>query len=653
MNEKAQSPKFYRTDLQGMRALAVISVVLYHAKIPFFSGGYVGVDIFFVLSGYLITRLITLEIANTGHLDLLGFYARRIRRLLPAAFVVLLVTALFSMLLLSPIELRELIASMFYTVFYASNVWFANSAMDYLGNDLHSNPVLHTWSLSVEEQFYLVWPLIILMAYKLVPINSIYKRLFIVTVSVGGISFAFSLWVIEVSQPWAFFSSPTRAWEFAAGALGFLVTNRLSALKPLTKNLLFVAGIAIIVQSILTFDDHTRFPGTAALIPVVGTFLVILSGLSASSSFSNVFNSHAIQTIGNLSYSWYLWHWPAQVFYEHYFTPSSVLESLIPPLVSLVLARLTYQLLENKVRFSPFLSATSLRSVFVGLGLTASAAIVIIGLRFVSINALNSPEQKQVLDARAQIPATYHDGCHLGLLETEFGICAYGNENSGTTIVLFGDSHAAQWFPALKKIINQKGWRLVSLTKSACPTAFVSSYNKQLGRLYKECAEWRDKAIERLAIEAPQLVIIGNSSRHINPDDSSLWHQGMKDSLQAITTVSNAKIAVLGDTPWPGFDVPVCLSRALWHQTDELACSFNNSDTLRDLMIKADQKAVDMFPTSNLIDLSSSLCNETSCTATVSGEIGYRDSHHLTLTASEKLAPVLDENIKKLFTNVL
>jgi peptidoglycan/LPS O-acetylase OafA/YrhL len=245
-----------------------LSVVFYHARLPFFSGGYVGVDVFFVISGYLISGLLMREVEQKGRIDLLKFYARRIRRLLPAALVVLVATVIAARIWLSPLEQLELVPSVLFSALYASNLLFAFKATDYLAGGVHSNLLLHTWSLSVEEQFYLMWPAVIMLgAYLAMKTRGRSSAPFragalVSMASVCVLSLSLALWTMRVSQPWAFFGSPMRAWEFAAGGLAFMVTPYVARrCSDRVKDALVALGFAVTMGAVLFFDDRTPFPG--------------------------------------------------------------------------------------------------------------------------------------------------------------------------------------------------------------------------------------------------------------------------------------------------------------------------------------------------------------------------------------------------------
>lgn len=634
---------FFRADIQGLRALAVFFVVLYHAKLPFFTGGYVGVDIFFVISGYLITGLITRELEQRGRIDFVAFYARRIRRLLPAAMVVLIATGIAARIWLSPLEQRELAPSMLYSALYASNLWFASEATSYLAADVHTNPLLHTWSLAAEEQFYLVWPLLMLLGTYAGSASRRRARLAATMALVFAASLAAALWTMDISQPWAFFGSPMRAWEFAAGGLACMVNHRFRGFSSTVTDALAVTGLVMMIGAVMLFNDQTRFPGLMALIPVVGAVLVLLMGAGAPGRVTRWFDIPVIQTTGNLSYSWYLWHWPILVFAATVATPPSVIARLGYVLASFVLAGLTYTVIENRVRFNPILTSSPLRSLALGVALTIIGTGGALTLLAVAKSALAAPDQARFVHAREDLPKVYADGCHLPHFQENPPPCVYGNPQASKTLVLFGDSHAAQWFPTFERIAHEAGWRLISLTKSACPSVGVTPYNTQLKRRYEECARWHLAVIRRIAAEHPTMVVLANYSAYYlqGPQaiDANAWREALRKTLTDLRH-SGADVTVLRDTPQPGFDVPTCLSRASWRDENiQSTCGFDREKSLNLAVFQSEQAAIAGIDGVAMIDPSDLICVGSTCQSVIREQVAYRDSNHLTARISESFAP--------------
>ena len=569
-------PRF-RADIEGLRAVAVLLVVLYHAGVPGFGGGYVGVDVFFVLSGYLITWLLVHEAEETGTVDFVRFYARRARRLLPAVAVVLVATVAVGAFVLAPFEQRDLARSAGATAAYLSNVFFARRATDYLGAAAEDNPFLHTWSLSVEEQFYVVWPVFVLFALgalgwqRRAGRGPSRGRLVGWMAAVAAVSFAASVWLTGVRQPWAFFLSPLRAWEFAAGALGVLIggaARRGGAgwrLNPgrvgAVEGALGWAGLAAIVAVGALYRAETPFPGWAALAPVAATVLALRAGTAnAETALARALAWRPLQEIGRLSYSWYLWHWPVLVYADVLGVAESLPARLGWLALSLILAEASYRFVENPVRHHPALAGRAGRSLATMAALTAVGVGLSVAWGHLASGWAASPRQASFTAARDDVPTIYASGCHADFHATVPAGCAFGEAGADTTVVLFGDSHAAHWFPAVRRAAAERGWQLVSLTKSSCPPPSVPLVSPALGRPYAECGAWREAALARIDRLRPAVVVTSGSADYVaaggQPGVSvEAWGRGTARTFGRLSA-SAGHVLHFEDTPRPDADVP-------------------------------------------------------------------------------------------------
>lgn len=332
----------YRPDVDGLRAVAVITVLLYHVGFESLSGGFVGVDIFFVISGYLITRLLVNERAATGRIDLYGFYIRRLRRIYPALLTTLLITTAVASAMFTPQALEAYGGALFHTVYSVSNIYFFGES-GYFDADSRLKPLLHTWSLGVEEQFYLVWPLFILLT------GSILKKQYVATIAIGAISIIASALITGSNQQAAFFLMPFRVFEFSIGA-ALVGLERHKPKHPPLDNVLLLGGLAIIAFSVLSFNKHTPFPGMYAALPSIGAALCIYAGGRASLRW--ILSNRIAVGIGLISYSLYLVHWPIVVFYRYYTNSYDIgtLAALLIVLISITLATAMYFCIESRFR---------------------------------------------------------------------------------------------------------------------------------------------------------------------------------------------------------------------------------------------------------------------------------------------------------------
>ena len=623
----------FRPDIEGVRGIAVLMVVAFHAGVPAFGGGFAGVDVFFVLSGYLITRLLVDEATAHGRIDLVGFYARRARRLLPAAALMILVTLIVSWLVLSPITLRGLAASAGTAATYWSNLYFAYAAGDYFGQDLASNPFLHTWSLAVEEQFYLVWPLLILVA---VWFGSRRKGgLLTVIVVVTAASFALNLWMTEHLREWAFFSSPTRAWQFGAGAIAALFSTRSPSSTNAWGAALGWVGIGALALSAAGIDESMRWPGHLALLPTVGTVLVLHSGvLAPAARLPRLLAAAPLQFLGRLSYTWYLWHWPALVLAEAAAGPFTLIARLAVALGSLLLSSVTYRLVENPLRFHPRLLPAPRRSLVVMMTLSLVAAGAATATRMF---AVTTDRQERYLAALDDVSASSSDGCNLPFTATTPARdCVYGVPESEMDVVLIGDSHATMWFPALEQLARERGWRLVVHAKSSCGLEDMPATRND-GAPYRECDEWRGAVLRELEQLRPELVI----ATMFATDTGAAPRSRAAALARGLTRIAEtASVAVyLRDVPNIGFDAPMCLS-ALGRWSGRQPCTFDRAAALA---VNAwEVEAVQMAAVPS-IDLADEICSTSTCVVENGDIVMYRDSHHITASFAESLSDELGE----------
>ena len=343
---------------------------------PGFGGGYVGVDVFFVLSGFLITGLIVRELRDTGTVSLVAFYARRARRLLPAAAVALVATVVASAIFLPPLRVGGIAGDGVAAALYASNIRFAAQATDYLQSELDPSPLLHYWSLGVEEQFYLFWPALLLFVTRRGGMTM--RRIGIAIAAVGFGSLALSLLLTQVAEPWAFFSLPARAWELALGAGLALAAAQGFSLAPVFARVTAAAGIGAVIAAGVLFDTATPFPGTAALLPTLGAGAVIAAGLGEPlSAPSRILAVRPLRWFGRISYSLYLWHWPILVL------PAAALGTaldlpwrLLLALVSIGVAAASQRWIEEPFRHGRFVGLMPRRN----LALAGVLTIVVAGL---------------------------------------------------------------------------------------------------------------------------------------------------------------------------------------------------------------------------------------------------------------------------------
>ena len=685
----------FRPDIEGMRAIAVTLVVLSHAGIPGLAGGYVGVDVFFVISGFLITTLLLGELRRTGTVSLARFYARRATRLLPASTLVLLVTVVASWLWLPATRFKSVSLDAIYATFYGINWRLASEGVDYLNADAEPSPLQHFWSLAVEEQFYLIWPLLLLIfaltwgrRHNVERRGPVVVALAVVVVA----SLLVSITQTTSAAPWAYFGAHTRAWELGIGALVAVGAAALSGLsRPLAAGLTW-AGLAAVVVSAVLYDEQTAFPGFAAALPVLGAAAIIAGGCASPRGGAvTLLGTWPFQQIGKYSYGWYLWHWPILMIVPHALgVEATITLNLVLAAVSLVLAVASYHLVENLVRNQAWLKRKSIRGLALGLGLSAAAAMVAqvgalhppklatgapavntaqavasaadpeaeirrIISESTSVKELPSNITPKVEKAKWNEPAYYKAGCHLNFVTV--GVdnpCMFGDPNGTETVYLFGDSHAAHWYPALNDIAQKRGWKLMVRTKSACQAPVVRTFSPILKRPYDECMQWRDQVLAEIKQTKPMMVVMssnGNDSGGMVDDDGNkiqkpraelnlLWAETWAATFREIKS-PQTKLVMIEDTPWPGQDAPACLAE---HAKNMPRCyrPTQHSIAFADRRVVVAEAARAHGVT--VIDATPWFCAE-SCPMVVGNILVWKDNGHITTKYARMLAPLLEAKL--------
>jgi peptidoglycan/LPS O-acetylase OafA/YrhL len=659
----------FRPDVEGLRAVAIGLVILAHAGVPFAAGGYVGVDVFFVISGFLITGLLIGEIDRTHTISLAGFYGRRIKRLLPQAVLVVTVVVIGSWALLSPIRARDVSHDVMAAGGYLINWHFAAQSADYFAAGDADRPLDHFWSLAVEEQYYVVWPLLLLLVtrpWRHRPASA-RRALGFMLAAIIVFSLLYAARLVANTPAQAYFSTPARAWELGLGGL--------LAVAPLTRvpfpTCVAWCGCAAIVAATLAFGPGTPFPGPAALVPTLGAAALVVAGARSSRALpTRLLAVRPMQALGRMSYAWYVWHWPVLVFAADVLGPLSAPEALAVAVASLVPAIVTYRWIEQPVRRSDVhrrrprltLAAAPVAAsliVVLGIGLAAlqpviptSSASEAIGAAQLgghggiqeSATALRPAPQ----DADADRSRAYYDGCLVNKRGERSPACVYGDAAAGETVVVFGDSHAMQYFPAVERIARQRHWRLVELTKSGCPAARVQVRDYLLGRAYTECDAWREHALRRIAQERPRwLITSGTATYAVLAGGRRLGHEASRAALVAgykrvfaqLRKLAGTVIAI-HDTPQPPFDVPSCVADAL----DRLRrCAFPK----RAARPPGDPVSVAARAVAGvrLLDPVGQLCVRELCPAVIGNVLVYRQSGHLTATYATSMTPWFDRHI--------
>lgn len=687
-----------RTDIEGLRAVAVLAVLLFHAEVPGVGGGYVGVDVFFVVSGFLITSLLVAEKTNTGTVSLGAFYARRARRILPVSALVAVASLLASWIWLEPLRLRSLSHDVLAVALFSSNFVFANRGADYLQSALPPSPLQHYWSLAVEEQFYVVWPALVMLVCIGVgtqTMRNVRLRVGITSGIAAVVSFIACMTLMNTSQPWAFFSPHTRAFELAIGALVAVAPIGVSITVVRMNAALAWCGLAGIIATVTLFSETTTFPGPWALAPVMATAFLLRGGNATSWSPDALLRLSPMQWLGSRSYSAYLWHWPVLIIAAAALDKKlSVFEGLVCLMMSLALSEFSYRCVENPVRrnhnivgIRALVLSVSLIAVVSGSavlaqnnqpsldGGTAATAPTLIAESSTTIDSSVStttiptepelPGPSTPIDAIVQamtatglpsnitpkiqsalndMPIIYSNNCHAGFSTIRPKNCVYGDAASSTVIGLYGDSHAAEWFPSFEKIAIKRQWKLITYTKRGCPPVDIPTYSKVLGKNYQECAPWRENVLKKMVTDGVQIVFVAHFDRLLSastraPMWQKEWRAGLQSTIDQLTAKGITPV-LMEDTPYPGQDIPTCLSR---HYTNVQLCNPNISSAFRDDMHQMlqdfDAAKVHVLWTRQWF------CTEAGCPTVVGNILVYRDDNHMTVTFASFIAPLLDAAI--------
>lgn len=682
----------FRTDIQALRAVAIGLVVLNHLWPERITGGYVGVDVFFVISGFLITGHLLSELDRTGRVRLSAFYARRIRRLLPAALLVILVTVIGVWALLPFTRWTDNALQALASVFYVENWTLASLSVNYSAHNAAASAMQHYWSLSVEEQFYLVWPLLVLGAAAASARwgrNGDRRRVVLGVISaVAVLSLVAALIYTAESPAQAYFVTFTRAWQFAVGAaIAVIPVAFLGRLNALFASALAAAGFAGIAAASLLFGPETPYPGSAALLPVLATAAVIIAGTGRRAplwAVSTVTDARAVQWLGDVSYSLYLWHWPLIVLTPFAIgAPLSLWSRLGILALALLLAWGSRRWIETPAQRAAWWRPVPRAYLGAGAMMTvvALAAALLLGAASARTSQLAEEDQPQGGACHGAAALADPDNCdpftdvaepivterdayfglasECGALTSRLVIdgrettreCDFSGGNPGPHVWLVGDSHAEQWQAALFPIAREQGWQLTISSFPGCPPADVAfiGFDSAWGPGdYLRCREWSAALTDQLVAEKPDLVVTSMAARQQLVDDGSershdeQFVDGLRRTWGRWAEAGSAVIAI-ADTPLNG-DVRDLDCLVLNH-TEPEDCAVPRATALPpDPVALAVQQPI---PGVWSVDMNSLLCDEKECFAAVGGEPVYYDADHLSSayaeTLSSRLRDVVDQ----------
>ncbi len=641
-----KQPMDYRPDIDGLRAVSVISVVLYHYGIWPITGGFVGVDVFFVISGYLITSHLWKDIGR-GEFSLLKFYDRRFRRILPALFVVLLVTLVAGYWFMLPGDYDSLGRQVAYSAFGFSNFFFLWNT-GYFDQEADLLPLLHTWSLAVEEQFYLFWPLLLAGFAMLVKRSRL--AVLCLVLAIIAASLAASVWTVNREPSTAFYMLHTRAWELAAGALLVFVPRIGSRMLGEAANII---GLALIIYTVLTITSDVPFPGLAALPPVLGAALVIWP--KADTYSAKVLGVEPMRQIGLASYSLYLWHWPVLVFFRHYANSMpNPFETVILVGASVLLAFVSLRWVETPAR------RYRVHRNAIATGLLAMGLVAIPGHVISSYEGFPTRIPSSISSMRSLDEMWNWECPQIEQFEELGRACTFGGpwDESQHRILLWGDSHASHFVPILQAALRGREGTSVILFHG-CAAAYggnVHRMDSSVGRSKEKCTTFYNSALKFIGTRDPTMIILAAAwsgkltqlytdkyKKITEKEGAPLFNKALTELVSAVGSPTRTVVIVSNFPNW-GNRNPVPCAIASVSPPLRRPCaprdrfismeSYKKSNGVIDQIIndvanKATYRTRTIFP-------GVSLCTAQKCENTLEGEFIYRDSGHLRRNLQEK-----------------
>jgi peptidoglycan/LPS O-acetylase OafA/YrhL len=635
-----------------MRSLAIIPVVAFHAGATMIPGGFIGVDVFYVISGFLITTILLREAEKTGRIALGLFWAKRIRRLVPALVVTVVFTLVVGALLGSVLGWDSLALQGAASVSYVANILFWRESTNYFDTGSGLSPFLHMWPLGVEEQFYVLWPLILIAGIWIAARRFTLRSVLAVAFSLVFVcSLGLSVFLTPVSPNAAFYLLPTRAWEFAGAGLLALLPAAAAIRSRAVATAAGVAGVVILVAGFVFLSEADAYPGHLALVPFVGTILLIVAGGGARSALAPVLESRPAVWIGNVSYSWYLWHWPLIVFAKELF-PESATAMAAAALLSLGVAALSYTYIEQPLRFRPFLAASVRRTYVVGLTATAATVVVALGVFATGSAILRTEPMRTYAKAAETLPAR---DCADGVSES-FGAvdaCILGDPTGEKTIAVIGDSHAGHWRGAVEAVAQRAGYRLVFRWLSSCPSMDVPVTDLQ-GVTDPKCEPYREQTNKIVEAVRPDLVIISNANAYDGRirgadgerlalgDQQERWREALGQQIEWARGLG-AQVGIVRDNPRMLFNPTACLSTLHGSQA---ACE-SDMDSAHQLIRTFDEATQEAIADESVVSVFSTddaICGGDVCRAVDdSGVPIYQDQSHLSEMWTMTQVPRLEQ----------
>ncbi len=658
----------FRPDIQGLRAIAVLLVAFAHAGVGFLQGGYVGVDVFFVISGFLITGFLLRRAEQSGRVPFAEFYAARARRILPAATLTIFVVVIASWHYLNYVRALSVFHDAIWCAFFTANIHFSQIGTDYFTQDSPPSPLQNFWTLAVEEQFYIVWPA--LLAVLLIATRKRRPLLIAATSLLCLASLIYCIRYTETSQIAAYFSTVARAWELGLGALIAMLASHLGRLPEQLRALLTWVGVAAIVLAGVRYSAGTQFPGYAALLPVLGSALVIAGGLGGAPRYGvgAILRYQPFQFIGDVSYAFYLWHWPTLVIAAEYLGhPLTVAQNLVLLSIAFAVSAFTYLYYENPIRHAKSLAlprtALSLWPVTVALvlvvanvAISSAPAVAVTGSTKepIAVRPLASYHRlvaRSVTPARlAQpIPQVLHPPvAQVASDENAFsciyrrgarGKCVLGDPQATRSFAVLGDSHAAAWMSAFNYFAVEHHYRLIVLVHEGCTIGILSTGNDPVGH----CGtDWWPFVRRKLRKDAPQFLVV---AQYFDPRvPANQMDLGLRQELTAFDKLVPRTVLMEDPPHHPLLDPTDCLLRSGATLGD---CTFAPPADMN-AQYATVAKIVQSHPNDRLLHTRSWFCAHGKCPMVIGDMIVYRDTNHISETYVRHVAPAVSHRLEEL-----
>lgn len=656
----------YRPDIDGLRALAVVPVVLFHANADLMSGGYIGVDIFFVISGYLITLILMRDLEEESF-SLVRFYEKRIRRIFPALFLVFFVSTVVACLLMLPSELDQYGRSLFSATFFYSNYYYMNDA-GYFSAPAETQPLLHMWSLAVEEQFYIFFPPLLYLAWRFSK-----NRVGVIVMVACVLSFLYSLWLVDNRPTDAFFSTPARAWELAVGSLLALYSGRRSWIKtnPYLSNGMTCTGLALLCYGFFTFSASTTFPGASALAPVIGSALIIAAGDARANIVGVILGSQSVRFIGLISYSLYLWHWPILVYYrflnpQHHLSWTGM-AALLGFMV--VISILSWRYVETPFRTGAGLSWRRLFQVAGVLMMTSSLFGLAIAKTDGRLVRQYPPEIFDIVSARDDYPSFDRCETRSGDRYEDFRVCTLGEIGQDPEFVVWGDSHAESLLPGIDAAAQSAGLAGVYLGKNGCVPFFGVNQERQG---FQDCSQTAIEVLSFLSdhpsakriILASRWALYATGERYGNEpgdpvyirdeqtssislaENQRVFRDGMALTLSRLNDMQ-LSVLLVGQVPETEYNVPLDVARGVLLNQERDLRPRRASYVERQSYVNSVMRDLSQLYSYELLQPHEWMCDAEHCQVMDGGLPLYRDTNHLTERYSSSISSFFEPWLRR------